>query len=153
MKSLAKFVGSITRAFAIPVLCSLPVLLVMQQRIGRDSVRYFVATADREMKHRSAIQTMAQANAEGGPAAEGAPPATPLPRVVRDVGKEGKRIPANEVSTGPLQVPEKIQPNVAVPPIHGSDEPPPGYPNYYAPAPLNQPNPYPRNVQPAPPND
>ena len=153
MKSLAKIVGSITRAAAIPVLCSLLALPFTQQIIRLDPTPHLAALAERQISDRPSVhQRIAQADASASPAAASVPQATPLPRVVRDVGKEGGLIPADKLAPGPPHVPDSIEPNASAPPIHGSDEAPPGYPNYYPPPPMGQPNPYRQGIPAAPPN-
>jgi hypothetical protein len=157
MKSLAKIVVSITHAVVIPVVCSLPLLLVVHKKIERDSGRYSAVVAEREIGQQSATQTVAQASpaaqatdAEASPAAQ----ATVVYGGIHNVAKEnGGLRPVQEPAPGTLSAPAINIPNASAPPVHGSDEPPPRYPNYYAPAPENQPNPYPQNVQPAPAND
>jgi hypothetical protein len=142
MKSLAKIFELGTLAIAIPVVCSRPFLRVVQKGIEQRSVAAVIRA--------SAIQKMAQAETKASPGAQ----STVVYGGIHNIAKEngGLHTVQAPVSETP-HVPAINVPNVSAPPIHGSDEPPPGYPNYYAPAPLNQPNPYPRNVQPAKPSD
>ncbi len=154
MKSLAKIVGSITRAIAIPVFCSVLALPAMRRIIQLYPTPHLAAIADRQMSDRPSVQQrIAQADASPSPAAASSPQATIVYGGMHNIAKEnGGLKPWPKPVPGTLEAPEGRLPNASAPPIHGSDEAPPGYPNYYPPPPINQPNPYRQGIQPAQPN-
>ena len=155
MKSFTKIVGSITRAVTIPVLCSLLAQPVTQQIIRLDPTPHLTALADRQISDRPSVrQRVAQADANPSPAAASAPQATIVYGGMHNIAKEnGGLKPWLKPVPGTLKAPEGRLPNASAPPIHGSDEAPPGYPNYDPPLPINQPNPYRQGIPAAPPND
>jgi hypothetical protein len=153
-KSLTKIGGSVIQAMVVPILCLAMTLPSAERKTRSNPTGHKAAAADRQNgKRRAESRTMAQADTSPSPAAASSPQAITVYGGMHNIATEnGGLKPWSSPVPGTLQ-PGTIIKSASAPPVHGPDEPPPGYPNYYAPPPINQPNPYPQNVQPAPPNN